>query len=186
MLIDIYVVEFSKFLIHRYHSSFNRNRETYFELFLRSAHSVLSTRQRHHSTAFTAGTLGPQTVRCTKYRTEKITELNTKALKTLFGAKFWVNDVTKDDFFGLSGVTPRRFFSTTVSDVTVADCPRFHTSPRKVLFPGEINPKIKIFYWSKKEKQKSEICHLLSKLFCHLGQYFFCTCRSNLNGMKNS
>ena len=112
-------------------------------------------------------------MRRTKYRTEKTKRLKTKALKkeTLFEPNFWVTDVTqKDDFFlggggGCQTVPLDDLFSTTVSDVTVADRPRFQMSLQEVLFPGEINPKISFCTVQKREKKtKPEIFPLLLKL----------------------
>ena len=75
--------------------------------------------------------------------------------KDTFGAKFFGYRRFPEGrfFWGVSDVTPRGFFSNTVLDVTVADRPSFKTSPPEVLLPGEINPKISIFYRSKKRKK---------------------------------
>ena len=141
-------------------------------------HSVLGTRQRHHTTTVTAvargpqikaspnnchsreanchRTSGPQSVQRKNYRTEKTQRLKTQALrtKTLFGDKFLgYRRYPEGRFFWGVRRYPRRIFSTKVSEVTIADRARTQTSPQEVLFPGEINPKISFFLQVKREKK---------------------------------
>ena len=116
-------------------------------------------------------------MRRTKYRTEKTKRLKTKALeKRLFWSQiFWLQTFPRRTIFlgGVRRYPLEDFFSTTVSDVTVADRPSFQTSPPEVLLPGEINPKISIFYRSKKRKKRQHLkfFHFYQNFTAFLGKF---------------
>ena len=155
-------------------------------------HSVLGTTQRHHLTTVTVRTWGPEAVRRTKYRTEKIKRLKTKALKkkTPLEPNFWATDVTqKDDFLGVSDVTPGGFFfyygsrrhrrwSPEVSDVTSrSPVPRWDQSKNQYFLQVK----------KEKKKTKSGIFPLLSRFHFFFRQIFLThTCRNWFNAMKTS
>ena len=156
-------------------------------------HSVLDTTQKHHVTTVTARTWGPETVRRTKYRTEKTKRLKTKALKkkTLLEPNFLGYRRYPEGRFFLGGVRryPLRIFFLL----------RFQTSPsliargfrrhlQKSCSPVRSIQKSVFFTGQKREKKtKPEIFPFLSKFHCFFRQIFLMhTCRNWFNAMTTS